>query len=326
MATAPDLPPDIRRALDNLGHGVSRNAIAERAAAQSLTFRAGGGSRAIATRDDALAYAFARMPATYAAVVSTLDALRGVAPTFAPRTMLDVGSGPATAAFAAAQVFPQLDDVRLVDANSALRDLAIAFMSDADNPVLRRAIYQQGDALTMLDGTPSADLVIASYMAGELAAGEREQLAQRLWNASTGALVIIEPGTPAGYACVIELRSALIAAGAHVAAPCPHDRACPLIPPDWCHFSRRLPRLRDHLRVKAAEVPFEDEKFSYVALTRMPPRAIDARVLAPPEVRKSAIRTKLCTGNGLVVDVTPRRDTKAYRARRAWRWGDEVTR
>jgi ribosomal protein RSM22 (predicted rRNA methylase) len=326
MTTAPDLPSDVRRALDNLSHGVSRNAIAERAAAQSATFRAGGGSQAIATRDDALAYAFARMPATYAAVISAIDALRSIEPTFAPRTMLDVGAGPATAAFAAAQVFAQLDDIRLVDANAALRDLAIALMADADNPVLRCASYQQGDALKMLDGAASADLVIASYMAGELAASEREQLAQRLWNATAGALVVIEPGTPAGYACILGLRTTLIAAGAHVAAPCPHERACPLIPPDWCHFSRRLPRLRDHLRVKAAEVPFEDEKFSYLALTRTAPRRIDARVLAPPEVRKSAIRTKLCTGDGLAIDVAPRRDTKAYRARRAWRWGDEVKR
>ncbi len=326
MVTAPDLPSDVRRALDNLSHGVSRNTIAERAAAQSATFRAGGGSRAIATRDDALAYAFARMPATYAAAISALDALRSVAPTFAPRTLLDVGAGPGTAAFAAAQVFAQLDDIRLVDANSALSDLALALMADADNPVLRRASYQHGDALKILDGTVSADLVIASYMAGELAASEREQLAQGLWNATTGALVVIEPGTPAGYASILGVRSALVAAGAHVAAPCPHDRACPLIPPDWCHFSRRLPRSRDHLRVKAAEVPFEDEKFSYLALTRTPPRRADARVLAPPEFRKSAIRTKLCTGDGLIIDVAPRRNTKAYRARRAWRWGDEVTR
>ena len=59
-------------------------------------------------------------------------------------------------------------------------------------------------------------------------------------------LLIIEPGTPAGYARMIALRSQLIASGAHVAAPCPHQAPCPLATPDWCHFAQRLPRSRAH--------------------------------------------------------------------------------
>ena len=43
-----------------------------------------------------------------------------------------------------------------------------------------------------------------------------------------------------------------------------------LQPPDWCHFTQRLPRSRAHKQIKGAELPFEDEKFSYVALTRAP--------------------------------------------------------
>ena len=96
--------------------------------------------------------------------------------------------------------------------------------------------------------------------------------------------------------------SLLVAAGAHVAAPCPHERACPLVAPDWCHFAQRLPRSRDHLQVKGASVPFEDEKFSYVVLSRAQPRGIDARVLAPPKVTKSAVTAKLCTAQGVVTD------------------------
>ena len=93
----------------------------------------------------------------------------------------------------------------------------------------------------------------------------------------------------------IALRQQLIASGAHVAAPCPHDGACPLAAPDWCHFTQRLPRLRAHMQIKGAELPFEDEKFSYVALTRTPVARRFARVLAQPVVSKVEVSAKLCT-------------------------------
>ncbi len=330
MSISPDLPLDLKAALERLGHGVSRTAIAERAAALSRHYRAGGGSDPIDTEADVIAYAFARLPATYAAAVAVFNAMGETLPSFQPRSMLDVGAGPGTAAFAAAQAFETLDDVRLVDVNKALRNLALTLMAEADSRALRQVVqtqsYQQGDALRLLANAEPADLVTASYMAGEIAVGELSRFTQRLWAATAGALVIIAPGTPEGFGRVLSMRAELIAAGAHVAAPCPHARECPLRPPDWCHFAQRLPRSRDHLRVKGAEVPFEDEKFFYVVLSRGKPQLVDARVLAPPKISKSAVIAKLCTDGGVVTDTVGRRDPEAYRRRKSWRWGDSVSR
>jgi ribosomal protein RSM22 (predicted rRNA methylase) len=330
MRLPPDLPPDLKGGLARLAEGVSRKAIAERAAAQSRIYRAGGGSHRIATEADVLAYAFARLPATYAAAAAVFNATRETLPTFQPRSMLDVGAGPGTAAFAAVQAFETVVNIRLIDANASLQDLALSVMAEADSEALRQVAhqqsYRQGDALALLAEAPPADLVVASYMAGELADSEHERLAQLLWAATAGALVIIEPGTPAGYGRILRMRGELIAAGAHVAAPCPHERECPLRLPDWCHFAQRLPRSRDHLHIKGAEVPFEDEKFSYVVLSRGKPQSIDARILAPPKITKSAITAKLCTDGGVVTDIAARRDPDAYRRRKSWRWGDSVSR
>jgi len=313
----------LRAALDRLATGISRKDLAARAAALSENYRAGGGSQAIRSRDDALAYAFTRLPATYAAAIAVFNALRQVCD-IEPATLLDVGAGPGTAAFAAAEAFANLADIRLVEANADMRQLGSALLGEAAHPALRAASYHGSLALSV--GSAPADLVVASYVAGELAPGERASFAQSLWAATAQALVVIEPGTPAGHERIIEIRSLLIAAGAHVAAPCPHGRGCPLVAPDWCHFAQRLPRLRDHLRVKGASVPFEDEKFSYVVLSRTAPRGIDARVLAPPKVTKSAVAAKLCTAQGVVTDSAARRDGDAYRRRKSWRWGDGVSR
>jgi ribosomal protein RSM22 (predicted rRNA methylase) len=107
-----------------------------------------------------------------------------------------------------------------------------------------------------------------------------------------------------------------------VAAPCPHHRPCPLQPPDWCHFAQRLPRSRDHLQVKGADVPFEDEKFSYVVLSRTRTQPVAARVLAPPHVTKSGVTVKLCKEGGVKNDTAARRDPETYRRFKSWRWGD----
>ncbi len=318
----PTLPADLKAALDAKLHGRSRSDAAARASLISKTYRDGGGSGGIRSEDDALAYALARMPATYAAVAASLNALCGIMPDFAPQTMLDVGAGPATATWAAAEAFASLQAFCLLDSNDALRSLALDVARGSAR--LAHLDYARGEARAALATAEPADLVIASYMIGEVGETMRNELAALLWSKTRDTLLIVEPGTPAGYGRIIALRELLTASGAHVAAPCPHDGKCPLIAPDWCHFTQRLPRLRAHKDVKGAELPFEDEKFAYVALTRTPVAQRFPRVLAQPVAGKAAISAKLCTAGGLVARQVPRRDKIAYAQARRWRWGDAV--
>ena len=318
--TSPDLPAELKAALDAKLEGVSRNDAAGRAASISQTYRDGGGSSAIKSETDALAYALARLPATYAAVVASLNALVEIRLDFAPKSLLDVGAGTGTATWAAAEAFSSLRDFTLLDANDALRELALDLTRKSAR--LRGINYEQGQARSLVARADAADLVIASYMIGEIGDAERESLAGLLWAKTRDTLLVVEPGTPAGYARIIALRAQLIADGAHVAAPCPHDGKCPLQAPDWCHFTQRLQRSRAHKQVKGVELPFEDEKFAYVALTRARIEKRPARVLAQPEVTKAAVVTKLCTTDGLVFATVPRRDKAAYHRARKQRWGE----
>ena len=321
--TSPALPLELRAALEAKLQGVARDGIARRAALISRTYRDGGNSTAIASESDALAYALARMPANYAAVIASLNALIELRPDFSPKTLLDVGAGPGTASWAAAETFSSLQHFALLDNNAALRSLALDLARDSAR--LSSIGYMRGDACAALAEAEPAELVVASYMIGEVREGERGALAERLWTRTSDTLLAIEPGTPAGYARIIALREQLIACGAHVAAPCPHDGRCPLDAPDWCHFAQRLPRLRAHMQVKGAQLPFEDEKFSYVALTRAPSLHHFARVLAPPVVSKVEVNAKLCTLQGLEIAKVPRRDKAAYAYARQWRWGDRAS-
>ena len=321
--TAPDLPVDLKAALEAKLQGLSRVDAASRAALISKTYRDGGGSGAIRSETDALAYALSRMPATYAAVTASLNAVREITPWLAPASMLDVGAGPGTATWAAAEAFASLQSFTLFDANSALRALALDL--GRHNARLRDFKYHQGEARLALANADPADLVVASYVIGEIGDGEQSAVGALMWAKTRDTLLVVEPGTSAGYARILALRAQLIAAGAHVATPCPHQGECPLVAPDWCHFSQRLPRSRAHQQIKRAELSFEDEKFSYVALTRAPVAHRPARVLVQPDVTKFDVSAKLCTVEGLAITKVPRRAKPDYVSARRWRWGDAVT-
>jgi len=319
----PDLPAALKATLETKLHGQSRQDAAQRAARISQAYRSGGTSSTITTEGDALSYAVVRMPATYAAVAASLNALTKLRPDFAPTTLLDLGAGPGTASFAAAEAFPSLVSFAAVDANPTLRTLALQLADGTSR--LGNLTYTLGPAHQQIARADPADLVIASYMIGELTDAERAACVDALWAQTTDTLLLIEPGTPAGYARIIAARAQLIAVGGHVAAPCPHDRPCPLVTPDWCHFVQRLARSRAHKQVKDVDVPFEDEKFIYVALTRAPIARPDARVLAPTVITKAAATAKLCCADGMVqIASIPRRDKQAFAAARRWDWGDGV--
>jgi ribosomal protein RSM22 (predicted rRNA methylase) len=296
----------LRDGIERLLQGVPPGALTARATQLSDLYRAGRGSD-VGVRDaaDVAAYLAARLPATYAAITAALDAAVDRTSDFAPQSLLDFGAGPGTASWAAAQIWPSLRAVTMLDRNAALLAAAKHLAHASSLPSLQTA-----QVLTSLDPSATYDVVLAGYVFAELSKAEAQQTATRLWNASRGLLVVVEPGTPAGFERIKAIREVLLSLDAHIAAPCAGSYACPIAAPDWCHFSVRLPRSRTHMRAKGADVPFEDEKFSYLAFARdgIALQPIKARILARPHVMKPGIRFKLCTAEGIVDRTVARRD------------------
>ncbi|MFG2935070.1 small ribosomal subunit Rsm22 family protein [Streptomyces sp. NPDC048282] len=272
-------------------------------------------------RADVVAYAAYRMPATFEAVRSALDAFADALPEgWVPGSHVDVGGGTGAATWAVTDTWAGERPVTVLDwAEPALalgRELATA------NAALRDAQWQRsriGAALTI----ESTDLVTVSYVLNELDEAARTALVDAA-AAAARAVVIVEAGTPAGYARIIEARDRLIAAGFHIAAPCPHSAACPIVPgTDWCHFSARVSRSSLHRQVKGGSLAYEDEKFSYVAATRFPPVPAPARVVRRPQIRKGQVLLDLCEPDEQLRRTTvTKRHGDLYKAARDADWGD----
>jgi ribosomal protein RSM22 (predicted rRNA methylase) len=274
------------------------------------------------TREEVIAYAVARLPATYAATSIVLDELRRRVPSFAPVTQLDLGAGPGTALWAAVELWPSLRRLTGIDAEREMLQLAKELAHES-GPVLETAEWVEG-RLPVAVPAHMFDLVTMAYVLGELEERPRRQTLDRTWAASAQALAVVEPGTPAGYGRVIAARDRLVAAGGTVVAPCPHDRACPLLGSgDWCHFGVRLARTSAHRLAKGAQLGHEDEKFSYVVVARTPPSRAVARILRHPKIRGGHVLLDLCTAGGVRRDTVSRRDHDRFRRARKSAWGGD---
>ncbi|HEX7128313.1 MAG TPA: small ribosomal subunit Rsm22 family protein [Thermodesulfobacteriota bacterium] len=320
-----ELPDALREAVDRALEGVPLPPLARAAAALSRRYRAEvrDGTPHVADDLSARAYLATRLPATYAAVRASLAAVAEARPDFAPRTVLDVGAGPGSALWAAAACWPGLEEAVLIEGSAVMRGFGERLSAAA--PVARVA-WRPDDAVAGLPDLAPRDLVLLAYVLGELPPEARGRLVDRLWSLAADTLLIVEPGTPAGWTRVLAARDRLIAAGAHVLAPCPHAARCPVSPPDWCHFARRVARSRVHLRAKGAAAPWEDEKYIYVAVSRRPGIVPEARIVAPRRSGGGHVRLKLCRRDGAAAErLVRRRDGDAFRTARRLDWGDALS-
>ncbi|MDR3700333.1 MAG: small ribosomal subunit Rsm22 family protein [Candidatus Sulfopaludibacter sp.] len=304
------MPGPVSRVVDERAEEVGFGALKRAAAAMSEGYREGRVSALgrLTAAERTAAYLVTRMPATYTAAYSVLGEVRtrlGNAPV---ATILDVGAGTGAASLAAHQWYPEAA-FTMLERDSAFLEAARGFLPDA--------AVLSADATT-LDPLPPHDLVMAAYSLGELA----KPLAHRLWQAARVALVVIEPGTPAGFSLVRAVRDQLLAAGARMAAPCPAETACPVVHPDWCHFAARVERSSLHRRLKDAQLNYEDEKFSYIALTRNAVSLPEARIVRHPRYQPGLITLEVCTPTGLHTERITKRTKDKFRAARKSAWGD----
>lgn len=277
----------------------------------SAAYRGDERARAARSAAQVAAYLAYRAPATFAAAAAVFRQIGLSRPDWQPRSLLDAGAGPGVAGWAAIERWPSLTKLTLLEIEPE--------MVAAGRELLPDAGWVAGDVSR---ARGPADLVVASYVLGEL--GDVADAAVRLWEQTTDTIAFVEPGTPAGYRFVLTARAAVIAAGGHTVAPCPHDHPCPLPADDWCHFAVRLPRSKLHRRAKGVELGYEDEKFSYAVLSREPAPTAKARIIRQPQVRSGHVNVVTCEPDGVHSRTISKREGGIYREARSAAWGDTI--
>ena len=316
------LPADLLRGIDQLVQGVPIGSLRQASARLTEAYRrAGGCGSAIASTADRLAYIGARLPATFHVTRSVLENLNQCGLGGRVTSLLELGAGPAPGLWAAYEQFPSLLKSTHVEHDQEMAKLGCHLLKSTIIAQRIQSVWN-GQAVPVSTDFGKHDVTLLGYLIGELDEDVRRQVLSSAWNSTQVALVVIEPGTPAGARRVLQARTWLVRQGGYVAAPCPHGRACPLPDEDWCHFSVRLNRSSLHRQLKGGTLAYEDEKYSYVVVTRSAVARCESRVLRHPVFAPRRVTLQLCSGDGLRTQQVTRGDRADYRRARKVRWGD----
>ena len=161
-------------------------------------------------------------------------------------------------------------------------------------------------------------------MINELPKETRQKAVEKLWKATNKLLVIIEPGTPAGFANILEIRKNILDAGGYILAPCCCLGECPISKDDWCAFYARIARSSAHRQAKKGELGYEDEKFSYIAFSKIPVENKGERILRHPQINSGYVKVKVCGADGIQEKTYSKKDKDIYKKVRKMDAGQKI--
>jgi ribosomal protein RSM22 (predicted rRNA methylase) len=323
MSRCHPLPRDLQAALEEESLGIDLVKTARGRAELTSRYRSPEGRQCIVSEAERQAYLFCRLPATYASLAASLEAAAEQG-NWQPDNLLDLGAGPGTGLWAASSLFPSLSKATLVERDPSMIALGKRLAEKSANPLMQQAHWMEAD-LEKLGDLPLHDLVLFSYSIGEIHLEAVLPLLEHAWKATGELMLILEPGTPAGFERIRMIRETLIQWGAHIAAPCPHHLSCPMAGADWCHFAARLERSFLHRKLKGGTMGYEDEKFSYIAVSKKPVLLPLSRILSDPVPHSGHVDLKLCTKeNGLQRATVSKRLGAVYKTARKCNWGDSL--
>lgn len=318
-----ELPVELIGAIENIMENVPTNRLATLVSDISKRYREGKlfiNDKYLATYDEIIAYIVYRMPATYGAIFTALNCIKEVYRDFHPKSLFDIGAGPGTAMWAATSVWHDIDHITLLEKDENMINIGKRLSSNSHYDSIKNSKWLKIDLNGSFD-IPKHDIVIASYSIGELDTNVQQKLIKKLWEYTNDILILIEPGTTYGFSCIKMARETMLSLGAHIIAPCPHDNVCLIKDNDWCHFSSRIPRSSIHMKVKKGKLSYEDEKFSYICVSKKTHNMIKSRIIRHPQIRKGHIILDLCTKDGLRKVTVKKSDGDIYKKARDMKWG-----
>ena len=257
--------------------------------------------------DGALAYACARMPVTYAVIQYVIDEFVRKVPNYVFRDILDIGSG--TGALMCYFLNDELSYTAIEKSKTMIEVSRNLISGGTLIPEFHCCDVQQAV-------TQQHDCTFLVYSLNEMS--DKSAILQKAVDCTNDYIFVIETGTPVGFEVIRLAKQVAAKNKLGVIAPCATEN-CPLTANDWCHFSVRVPRTELHNLVKNSTLPYEDEKFGYIILSKKSAEyCSNNRIIKRPMKKKGHAIFDLCTDSGT------RRVISSDKKHRKAEWGEEL--
>ncbi len=255
-------------------------------------------------------YAVYRLPATYSAFG---EALKHTLELYDQNidSVIDVGAGSGSASLAVSHLLPNIKNFTLLERNKYMMEIG---------KTLHNFDYINYD-LSIDNLDIKSDLVMSNYVLNELDQNSRINAINKMWNMTNKIMLIVEPGTPEGFALIRQIRDYLISIGAYVIAPCTHMGVCLNT---WCHFSTRVSRSKLHKDLKGGDAPYEDEKYCYIAFSKSEITPCKNRILRHPQINPGFVELEVCTKDGFKKIKYSKKDKELFKRARKSDAGDII--
>ena len=316
------IPDLLERAIEEEIQGVKITELKE--IAQELSNRymneKRSGQTLLSKEKEALAYLGIRMPATFCAVTTALKHTLSVAQNCNVETVLDIGAGTGAAVWA---INEQIDTTKItcLEREEAMRQVGQSLMKQSEE--LSKVEWINAD-ITKAEEIKGADLIISSYMINELKQEERRKVIEKLLNLESKIILIIEPGTPEGFKNIKQIQEIALEKGANIIAPCTHQGMCKLPEDDWCHSTVRVERSKIQKILKSGDAPYEDEKFSYIAISKEKFETAQSRILRHPIIETGKITLKLCKNGNIEQKIITKKEKEPFKEAKKKKCGDSI--
>ncbi|MDQ3239691.1 MAG: small ribosomal subunit Rsm22 family protein [bacterium] len=278
---------------------------------------------------DALAYLGLRAPATYAQVFGALGAIVEMVPSWRPTSLLDIGSGPGTAAWAAIIHWPDLDKITCLDEDKDFISLGKQIIKDSEFGYYINWINRDVRSGISKDGK-TYDLIIISNVLNELSTADQEILIREVFNHCKGMLVIIEPGTPRGSQIVSSIAEKLCKDGIllapYITNTFVEDKEY------YLHFPQRFirpdfqRRVRQQMRENSKMASdWEESKYSYVVLSKFPAEKYCwGRIVGETTTQKGFLEVPVMTAENIGKIKVMKRDKETFAFAKRLKWGTTI--
>ncbi len=251
----------------------------------------------------AVAYAQARMPATYNVIRYVLEKFRNKGESFS--NVLDIGAGVGALKIALRNYNTNYEAVE---------------RSDSMRKVFRKLNHEEvtiyAEDFQKFRTKKQYQAVFMSYFINEIE--DKNSALKKLFGLAKQYVFIVEPGTPNGYKNILKAKDLANQIGWYPLLPCA-SLNCNLNNKDWCHFSIRVPRTKQHIGLKKATLPYEDEKFCYVIFSKKETEFRDNNIIIKKPIKKSSHTIfDICSKNGI------QRIVRTEKLSKKLCWGDQI--